>query len=79
MSSELILHRPSVLKQKLEKLGVVTVYPWDITSDVDSLYRKYPDLAGDITAIGVSDFDGHCQSWCNNPGWWRRLPGMLGK
>ena len=62
MNKYLNLHPPSFIKQRLEGLGLRQIVPEDITSDLNVLYRRFPDLAGDIRAIGVSDFEGHCQS-----------------
>jgi len=76
MSEVLSLHRPSLVKQRLEELKVRQIVPSDITDKLDILYGLCPDLAGDRGAIGVSDSDGHCQSWWGDWGWWKRLPGM---
>ncbi len=76
MSRELVLHRPSLAKQGLEKLRLRQIVPEDITDDIDVLLETYPDLAGDTRAIGVGDSDGKCQSWWDDRDWWKRLPGM---
>jgi len=57
-------------------LGLRQIVPRDITNDVNALYKRYPDLDGDGGAIGVSDSDGHCQSWRDDRGWWKKLPEM---
>lgn len=69
------IHPPTRVKQILEKLCVREVDPKDLCdnlAELDKLYRKYPDLAGDSTAIGPGD-DGSCQSWRGDWGWWKRL------
>jgi len=63
-------------KQWLEKLGLRQVEPGDITRDICALFERYPDLAGDRTAIGIGDSDGDCQSWWGDWGWWKKLPEM---
>lgn len=67
-----LLHPPSLLKRVLEKIAIRQVSPSDICppSYLPELYRQYPSLMGDQTAIGPGD-DGSCQSWRNNPGWWK--------
>lgn len=67
------VHKPSLFKRGLAKLG------WDVTPEdicppkkLELLYSLYPFLRGDWTAIGVGD-DGNCQSWKNNPGWWKEV------
>ncbi len=75
MVERLDLRPPSILKQALEKFSLREVNPADIclnTETLGSLYKKYPDLASDVTAIGLSD-DGGCQSWRGCSGWWREL------
>lgn len=74
MVENLHLKTPSVIKKMLERAGV-EITPVDICSrreELNKLYKMYPDLAGDGTAIGPGD-DGNCQSWRNNPGWWKTL------
>lgn len=72
-SQRLDLHPPYLLLRVLERFG------WEIepkhicqTGQVEQLCDKYPDLWGDRTAIGPSD-DAKCQSWRDNPGWWREI------
>ncbi|MBN1168908.1 hypothetical protein JXA63_03370 [Candidatus Woesebacteria bacterium] len=63
--------------QFLEKRFGLDVSPdmlCDSSEALDRLYERYPDLRGDGTAIGYSDTVGRCQSWMDNPGWWKRLP-----
>ena len=75
MVERLDLRPPSTWKQVLEKLKIKEVAPVDICPDgqtLDRLYEVYPDLAGDISAIGPGD-DGGCQSWQGCPGWWKEL------
>ena len=72
-----MLKPPSMLKKIFERLGIREIEPKDLAKDrevLDRLYRKYPSLAGDRTAIGPGD-DGHCQDWCGNPLWWKNLVG----
>lgn len=66
------LHEPSFSKKIAEKLGIREIIPSDICPDTDALLKKYPDLGGDKTAIGLGD-DGDCPSWKNYPGWWKSL------
>lgn len=69
---------PSIIKRALEKVGR-EVEPADICltrGDLDRLYKEYPDMAGDGRAIGSGD-DGNCQSWRNNPGWWKAFLNQL--
>ncbi len=72
-SLSLSLHLPSKPKIWLERLMLREINPADICADLDSLFKIYPELAGDKSAIGESDFYGDCQSWKNNPGWWKDL------
>jgi hypothetical protein len=75
MVERLDLRPPSILKQTLEKLRIREVAPVDICPDgqtLAGLYEVYPDLAGDVTAIGVGD-DGGCQSWRGCFGWWKEV------
>jgi len=74
--NRLDLHPPGRWRQLLERKGFGEVKPRHLCSsrkDLDRLYRKYPDLAGDRTAIGTADSSGRCQSWRDNPGWWKTL------
>lgn len=73
-NKEYSLHRPPLWKVAFSYLGLTQITPGDICSaeDLDALYRDYPDLAGDQTAIGLGD-DGYCQSWQGDKGWWREL------
>lgn len=71
---KLNLKPPSILRRVFEKAGV-GIAPWHLCKDggtLETLYKKFPGLAGDGTAIGPGD-DGNCQSWRNNPGWWIEL------
>jgi len=75
MVERLDLKPPPRIKQALERLGLREMTPADICPDretLDRLYKTYPDLAGDKTAIGPGD-DGYCQSWQGDRGWWREL------
>lgn len=74
MRETLRVHRPNLAKLFLERIGL-DITPADIcctSKDLNLLYRLYPGLAGDRTAIGPSD-DGKCQDWRKNPGWWREI------
>jgi len=72
MMERLNLSPPALWKQALEKLHVREVAPWDICSetDLEILYKVYPDLTGDQTAIGYGDVT-RCQSWRGDWEWWR--------
>lgn len=72
-SQRLNLHPPSLALRILERFGW-DIEPKDICSQgqVEQLCNKYPDLWGDWTAIGPGD-DGSCQTWRDNPGWWREV------
>jgi len=76
---EFAFHRPPVKKILGEKIPLVRFFVGEVTpTDIvppgqrDALFRQYPDLAGDWTAIGPGD-DGNCQSWCGDPGWWKKF------
>ena len=74
------LNHPSLIKRVLEIAGR-EVEPADICptkEDLDKLYEMCPDLTGDGTAIGPGD-DGNCQSWRNDPGWWKALVDKYGR
>jgi len=64
------LHLPSTVNRLLEIARLREIQPSDICRRPDLLFRYYPDLAGDGTAIGPGD-DGKCQSWRDYPNWWR--------
>ena len=75
MVEKLELRPPPRILQILEKLRLTDIAPGNICPDretLDKLYEMFPSLAGDGTAIGPGD-DGNCQSWRNDPGWWKSL------
>lgn len=71
---EFNLHPPSLIKRTLEFFHLKEVTPEDIcpTSNLQDLYRTYPDLLGDQHEIDTS-MGGRCQLWRDNPGWWKRF------
>ena len=75
-TQKLELQRPGWIRRLGERIGI-EITPADLCGGdrekLEVLYREYPSLAGDVTAIGESDFCGRCQSWCDNPGWWKDL------
>jgi hypothetical protein len=77
MVESLELRPPSRIKRALERAGLREIAPDDISPNrrtLNQLYKNYPDLAGDRTAIGYGD-EGRCQSWRDCPGWWKELVG----
>lgn len=71
ISQELNLHPPSRAKQFLAELGIREILPSDITKQPETLRHVYRHLGGD-PEIGRGN-DGHCQSWRNNPNWWKDI------
>ena len=73
LGQSLGLHPPGRVARVLEAVGLREVEPRDVCGQVEELVRVYPGLRGDQGAVGRSDFEGACQSYRHNPGWWRDL------
>lgn len=68
------LHQPNPIFRTLEKFHIRDVRPGDIcpAQELPVLYEKFPYLLGDQYEIDAG-MGGRCQSWRDNPGWWKNF------